>query len=173
MNENSLAYKEVFKIFDTDGNGTICETELGIVLRALGQQPTEDELKELMYEADLNENGVIEFDEFLTMIIEQMNKPDPVFSDDNLMHAFETFDTDGDGFISVSELKEFFHGVGEITVTQEECREMIGTEGTKSSDQMSYEEFREMMTKESGQAESQDDRRRKSVACLKAFMGEN
>ena len=165
--------EEVFKIFDTDGNGTICETELGIVLRALGQNPTQEELKDLMEEADLNENGAIEFNEFLVMMIEQMNKPDPAFSEDNLLHAFETFDSDGDGFIMISELKEFFHGVGELTVTQEECKEMIGAEETESKEKMDFDEFKEMMTKELRQTDAQMERRRKSMACLKSFMKQN
>ena len=73
--EQIAEFKEVFQIFDTDGNGTICEQELGIVLRALGQSPTDEEVKELLGEADQNENGVIEFNEFLMIMITLMNNP--------------------------------------------------------------------------------------------------
>ena len=37
-----------FNLFDLDGNGVICSKELGTLLRALGQNPTDEELDELM-----------------------------------------------------------------------------------------------------------------------------
>jgi Ca2+-binding EF-hand superfamily protein len=40
--------KSAFQLFDLDGNGVICAKELGTLLRALGQNPTDDELDELM-----------------------------------------------------------------------------------------------------------------------------
>jgi Ca2+-binding EF-hand superfamily protein len=40
--------KSAFELFDLDGNGVICGKELGTLLRALGQNPTDDELDELM-----------------------------------------------------------------------------------------------------------------------------
>lgn len=40
--------KEVFKLFDQDGDGTITTKELGTVMRSLGQNPTEQELKHMV-----------------------------------------------------------------------------------------------------------------------------
>ena len=39
-------------MFDKDGNNCISSKELGIVLRTLGQNPTEDELHEMVEEVD-------------------------------------------------------------------------------------------------------------------------
>ena len=44
--------KEAFKLFDKDGDGTISTTELGTVMRSMGQNPTEQELTDMITEVD-------------------------------------------------------------------------------------------------------------------------
>ena len=44
-------FKEAFNEFDTDGGGTITTKELGYAMRAMGMNPTENELLELINEA--------------------------------------------------------------------------------------------------------------------------
>ena len=41
-------YKEAFSNFDIDGNGSIDEGELGVVMRSLGYSPTNQQLKDMM-----------------------------------------------------------------------------------------------------------------------------
>ena len=48
----SLELREAFTLFDKDGGGSISSSELGAVIRSLGQNPTEDELKEMIAEVD-------------------------------------------------------------------------------------------------------------------------
>ena len=57
-------FKEVFSMFDKDGDGTVSTKELGVVMRALGQNPTEKEIEEMVLEVDKDGNGEIDFDEF-------------------------------------------------------------------------------------------------------------
>ena len=51
-----------------DGSGAISSKELLHVMRAMGQNPTEDELNNMVMEVDLDGNGTIEFPEFLEMM---------------------------------------------------------------------------------------------------------
>ena len=45
--EQMAEFREAFSVFDKDGDGTISEKELGTVMRALGLNPTEDELTQV------------------------------------------------------------------------------------------------------------------------------
>lgn len=47
---------------DKDGTGDITAEELGQVMKELGLNPTAEELRDLVSEADLNKDGVISFD---------------------------------------------------------------------------------------------------------------
>ena len=41
-------WRTIFNLFDVDGDQTITHEELGIVLRSMGQNPSEQELKEMI-----------------------------------------------------------------------------------------------------------------------------
>jgi calmodulin len=45
-------FKEAFDMFDKDGDGTITTKELDTVMRSLGQNPTENEVKEMVKKVD-------------------------------------------------------------------------------------------------------------------------
>lgn len=60
-------------MFDKDGNGTINTKELGVAMRTLGLNPTEDELLNIVNEFDVDGNGKIDFPEFCQMM-KVMNK---------------------------------------------------------------------------------------------------
>ena len=48
----SPEFREAFSLFDRDGDGTITTKELGTVMKSLGQNPTDQELLEMIEEVD-------------------------------------------------------------------------------------------------------------------------
>ena len=56
-------FKEAFQLFDKDGNGSISTKELGMVMRSLGQNPTEAELMDMINEVDEDGSGSVDFPE--------------------------------------------------------------------------------------------------------------
>ncbi|KAL4237345.1 Calmodulin-3 [Mactra antiquata] len=132
-------FKEAFALFDKDGDGTITTKELGTVMRSLGQNPTEAELKDMISEVDADGSGTIDFTEFLTMMADKIARPD-----EDLRESFAVFDRDGNGFISAAELRYVMTNLGE-KLTDEEVDEMIREADMDGDGQINYEEFAEMM----------------------------
>lgn len=103
-------YREAFKSFDKNGDGTISTKELGVVMRTLGQNPTEAELADLIAEIDQDGNGEIDFDEFLILMSKKMKDSD---MQEKSMDAFKIFDKKNRGFIHVNELRFILMNLGE------------------------------------------------------------
>ncbi|KAF8407552.1 hypothetical protein HHK36_006686 [Tetracentron sinense] len=70
--EQISEFKEAFSLFDKDGDGCITTKELGTVMRSLGQNPTEAELQDMISEVDADQNGTIDFPEFLNLMARKM-----------------------------------------------------------------------------------------------------
>jgi Ca2+-binding EF-hand superfamily protein len=63
-----MKMKEVFRIFDTDGSGDIDVDELEEAFSAMGHNFTKEECYQLIMEADDDNSGVVEFEEFVGLI---------------------------------------------------------------------------------------------------------
>ena len=61
--------KDAFKVFDSDGNGSISKSELKRLMSNLGQRLSDAELDAMMGEVDIDGNGEIDFDEFKQMMV--------------------------------------------------------------------------------------------------------
>jgi calmodulin len=60
---------EAFKVFDRDSNGLISGQELKHVMTSLGEKITDEEVDEMIREADIDGDGYINYEEFVRMII--------------------------------------------------------------------------------------------------------
>lgn len=54
--------KEAFRVFDKDGRGHISTEEFRFVMRNIGSQMTEEEIEEMIAEADSDHDGLISYD---------------------------------------------------------------------------------------------------------------
>ncbi|XP_072510318.1 calmodulin [Notamacropus eugenii] len=139
--EQIAEFKEAFSLFDKDSDGSITTKELGTVMRSLGQNPTEAELKNMIGEIDTDGNGTIDFPEFLSMMARKMKDTD---SEEEIREAFRVFDKDGNGFVSAAELRHVMTKLGE-KLTDEEVDEMIREADVDGDGQVNYEEFVRML----------------------------
>merc|ERR1719210_601742 len=140
--EQIAEFKEAFALFDKDSDGSITTSELGTVMRSLGQNPTEAELQDMINEVDVDGNGSIEFNEFITMMAKKIKENE---TSNDIREAFRVFDRNGDGYISAEELSQVMSTLGE-NLTQEEIDEMIREADLDGDGRVSYEEFATMMS---------------------------
>ncbi|KAF7348456.1 hypothetical protein MVEN_01362600 [Mycena venus] len=61
--------KEAFKVFDKDGNGYISAAELRHVMTNLGEKLSDNEVDEMIREADVDGDGQINYEEFVKMML--------------------------------------------------------------------------------------------------------
>jgi Ca2+-binding EF-hand superfamily protein len=108
---------QLFTTFDNDGSGSITAEELGLVLKSLGQSPSQNELQEMIEEVDINRSGTINFAEFQTLMLAQQGD-----RHSRLQLAFSVFDEDNSGHITVDEMRSVMNQFG---LTEQELNDMI------------------------------------------------
>ena len=135
--EQISVFKEAFSLFDEYGDGKITAKELGIVMQSLGQKPTKAELQEMIDEVDADDDGAIDFTEFLSMMACKMKSTD---DEEKIKETFRVFDEDGNGNISAAELQHLMVSLGE-KLSDEQINEMIIEADTDSDGQINYKEF--------------------------------
>jgi len=143
MSEEQVAeLKQAFNEFDVDGGGTINTTELGYAMRAMGMNPTEQELLDLINEYDTDGSGMIEFPEFCNMMSDKMNT---VNDADMIRMAFRVLDKYGTGTISSKNFKHLMTHIGD-KLSEAEVEEMIAEADKDGDGTLNYEEFVKMLT---------------------------
>jgi calmodulin len=90
-----------------DGDGRITATELAAVMHSLDQNPSDTDIANMVRAVDADGNGSIDFKEFLSMMATV-----GVDGGQLLIEEFRVFDKNGDGLISVMELKYVMSKLG-------------------------------------------------------------
>lgn len=139
--EQRKEFQDIFDQFDKDKDGQITERELANAMYSLGQMPTDDEVRQMIQEVDINNDGKIDLDEFITLMTK--NSPDTQ-TEDEVINAFRVFDKEGNGLISSSELKHIMMTIGD-KMTEEEAEEMVTEADIDEDGMINYEEFVRMM----------------------------
>lgn len=109
---------------------------------ALGYKATEEELNNMIKEADSDGDGFIDLQEFIDLNTKGI---DSAGSLKELRDAFEIFDLDGNGAISTDELHRVLRNLGEES-SMEDCEKMIRGVDCDGNGMVDFEEFKTMMS---------------------------
>jgi len=140
-------FQQAFNLFDKDQDGHVTAKELRIVFDTLGQQPSDEELKEMINEVDKDGNGEMEFTEFCVLMSKRMeNKEDG----ETLIKAFEVLDLDGSGSIERDELRKVLKGFSDAGehLSEDEIELLIKEADVDGDGQISFTEFAKVMMAE-------------------------
>merc|ERR1711907_58419 len=118
VSEKDMAeFREAFELFDTDKSGMIDAVELTFAMKALGFNPTKREVKDMLKEVDTDDNGTVEFGEFVGLLAGKMESKDPA---EECQKGFAWFDRDNTGLITVANLKVIATEMGDTDLADNE-----------------------------------------------------
>ncbi|KAI8142390.1 EF-hand protein [Fennellomyces sp. T-0311] len=134
-------WKEAFSLYDKKGNSTVSSANLGDLLRGLGQNPTQAEVRELVKSVGGSERQEVDIDfgTFLTIL----TRPDgfkPAGSSQEFIQGFQVFDKEGDGYISAGELRYVLTNLGE-KLSDEEVDELLKEVEVGKDGRINYVDF--------------------------------
>lgn len=135
-------FKEAFSLFDPHDKGSISCEDLGVVMKSLGQNPTDKEIATMIKEVDVDGNGEIDFAEFVQMMNKQIRNRDV---NKELFEAFQVFDSNKNGRISPTELRVTMKNLGQ-ELTEEQLKLMIREADCNGDGVIDFEEFKVLVS---------------------------
>lgn len=155
--ERKAELKSVFATFDKNKDGFITKQELSDSLKNIGISTSERDVLEMVQRVDVNGDGLIDFDEFCELFESMMSREDQGgkinggfenldHEDGDLKDAFDVFDGDKNGLISVEELGLVLDSLGfKEGKKLEDCKMMISKVDIDGDGMINFHEFKNMM----------------------------
>ncbi|KAL5990931.1 Calmodulin-like protein 3 [Asimina triloba] len=135
--------RRVFQMFDRNGDGRITKRELSDSLENLGIYIPDKDLTAMIEKIDVNGDGCVDITEFGALYQTIMDEKD---EEEDMREAFNVFDQNGDGFITVEELRSVLASLGlKQGRTMEDCKKMITKVDVDGDGRVNFKEFKQMM----------------------------
>lgn len=136
--------REAFKEFDRN-KGYIHCTDLGECMRNMGYMPTEMELIELSQQIS---GGKIDFEDFVELMGPKMlAETADMIGVKELRDAFKEFDSNGDGQITIMELREAMKKLMGEQLNSRDIEDILRDADLNGDGQVDFEEFVRMMSR--------------------------
>ncbi|CAG04763.1 unnamed protein product, partial [Tetraodon nigroviridis] len=137
--------REAFVEFDRNNKGYISHKDLGECMRTMGYMPTEMELIELSQQIC---GGKVDFEDFVELMGPKLlAETADMIGVKELRDAFREFDSNGDGQISLTELREAMKKLMGEQVTNREINEILQDVDLNGDGLVNFEEFVRMMSR--------------------------
>ena len=111
--------------------------ELGEVMRYIGFSPDEVEIQDLLDDLQIPKHACLDFEQFMRLMMKR-------FNDVQIRNVFHVFDQDGDGVISLTELRCIAERLGE-KLSDDELLEMIREADVDGDDLLNFDDFSKIM----------------------------
>ncbi|VDN17207.1 unnamed protein product [Gongylonema pulchrum] len=143
--------REAFSKCDPNETGVVPVKNLKTVLRSLGFEPRNDEIQALVAKiAETKEQrketpDTVTFEELSELLSEKLDERNSV---NEMRAAFELFDSESKGFITIEDLRKVAKELGE-NIPDDQLREMITEADTRGSGNVCEADFCAIMKKTS------------------------
>ena len=128
---------KIFRLFNTNDDGRLTKEELSKGL-AQYEDPKQYNVDDIFLILDGANNGFIEYEEFMRACMDQKS----LLCDEHLVYAFNFFDKDNTGKISVEKIKANFI---DSNVSEEVFRSIFNEIDTNHDGEIDFGEFKDMM----------------------------
>ncbi|KAK2994805.1 hypothetical protein RJ640_021037 [Escallonia rubra] len=137
-------YLEVFRFFDSDGDGRISGEELIAYFMTIGECVSSDEAQRVIRDFDTDGDNLLELGDFVRLV--ERDNGGGGGDDDDLRRAFEMFEVDkGCGCITPKGVQQVLNRLGD-SKSYQECEAMIRVFDLDGNGVLDFHEFHKMMT---------------------------
>lgn len=109
--------------------------------KVFGYSINEEQINKMFKAVDLDGSGYLDYSEFVVATMNEKN----LFSEKKLKAAFKMFDKDNSGAISRDEVRESLLKIQNFS--NQELNEIIGQVDENGDGEISFEEFKDIMTR--------------------------
>lgn len=135
--------KEALSLFDYNHDNKLKTKELKVAMRALGFEPKREEVRKILIDMNREQADYLTLNDFMEIMSRKYTERDVM---DEIRKAFQLFDEDNTGFISLENLKKVAEKLGE-KFKDEDLQEMIDEADKDGDGCISLEEFATVMQK--------------------------
>ncbi|XP_028929770.1 calcium-binding protein 5 isoform X1 [Ornithorhynchus anatinus] len=140
--------REAFLEFDKDRDGFISCKDLGNLMRTMGYMPTEMELTELGQQIRMNQGGRVDFEDFVELMAPKLlAETAGMIGVQEMRDAFKEFDTNGDGAITLLELRQAMQRLLGERLSAPELAAVVREADVNGDGTVDFEEFVKMMSR--------------------------
>lgn len=132
--------KKIFFTMDLNLDGKISREELSHAYDVAGLPIEKEQLDKIIQSIDFDNNGFIEYEEFIRVTIPKEH----LFTEVNLKTAFDLFDLDKNGGISLSEVCEVL-GMNNKNVDEGVINELLKEIHNSGDEEISFEQFKSII----------------------------
>ena len=140
--EEVATVRNFYKKLDDNNDGYLTTSELKKGLFKAGKLFSEDDFEEIISELDPYNTGIIEYEDFIACCVDK----EKILKEDKLKAAFNLFDTDKSGGISVDEIKSAFN-LNDNSLDSLVCNQMKQELHITKTHSIKYEEFKSLVSK--------------------------
>jgi Ca2+-binding EF-hand superfamily protein len=162
--DTEVLIAEAFFSFDANNDGIISRQELADVLQHLDPSTWHDEKVDLLLQfADANQDSLIQYSEFVAWVLSksaareltnaltggELGRPKrelvPLLelpqTEEAIREAFQQVDTDGDGFITRTELQNLFRKIDPSSWSPDKVDDLLKAADANNDGRIQYDEF--------------------------------